>query len=296
MAGPAAAQERQSAGHRRRRAGLSGPAVPGRGRRGHAGNRGRRRRGPQQSAAPGDPRRWRDVGRPKIESARDCHRRPEPAGGRGAASTLRLDASNALEIFAGYDLILDGADNFATRYLVNDAAAMLGQAVRVGVHLPLRRPGERVLGAARAQLPRPVPGGRRPPVRCRPAAEGGVFGMLCAAIGSIMVTEAVKLITGVGRTLLGRVMVFDALVRDLARNRHLQGPRGRAHHGTDGLRVLLRHAARIVAATATGPTPSRPPSACRQAGRPRRRDEETLNWSTSANRGNTTSSPSTVPV
>jgi adenylyltransferase/sulfurtransferase len=123
---------------------------------------------------------------------------------------VRLDASNALELFAGYDLILDGADNFATRYLVNDAAAILGKPYvwgsifrfdgQVSVFWEEHGPTYRDL------YPEAPPAGSVPS-----CGEGGVFGMLCAAVGSLMVTEAVKLITGVGRSLLGRVALFDAL-------------------------------------------------------------------------------------
>ena len=107
--------------------------------------------------------------------------------------------------------MLDGTDNFPTRYLVNDACTLLGQAVGVGVDLPVRRPGQRVLGRARARsyrdlFPEPPPPGMVPS-----CAEGGVLGVLCASIGSIMVTEAIKLISGIGDPLIGRLLVYDAL-------------------------------------------------------------------------------------
>ncbi|KRE84241.1 molybdopterin-synthase adenylyltransferase MoeB [Arthrobacter sp. Soil764] len=150
-----------------------------------------------------------DVGRPKIESARDAIVELNPLVDV-RLHNLRLDASNALELFAGYDLILDGADNFATRYLVNDAAAILGKPYvwgsifrfdgQVSVFWEKHGPTYRDL------YPEAPPAGSVPS-----CGEGGVFGMLCAAVGSLMVTEAVKLITGVGRSLLGRVALFDAL-------------------------------------------------------------------------------------
>ncbi|MDJ0350882.1 molybdopterin-synthase adenylyltransferase MoeB [Cryobacterium sp. PH29-G1] len=121
-----------------------------------------------------------------------------------------LSADNALELFAQYDLIIDGADNFATRYLVSDAAAMLdkpcvwGSILRfdgqVSVFWNLHGPTYRDL------YPEAPPAGSVPG-----CGEGGVFGMLCGTIGATMVAEAVKLITGVGRTLLGRVVLFNAL-------------------------------------------------------------------------------------
>ncbi|TQJ33157.1 molybdopterin-synthase adenylyltransferase MoeB [Arthrobacter sp. SLBN-122] len=150
-----------------------------------------------------------DVGRPKIESARDAIAELNPLVDV-RLHNLRLDSSNALELFNGYDLILDGADNFATRYLVNDAAAILGKPYvwgsifrfdgQVSVFWEKHGPTYRDL------YPEAPPAGSVPS-----CGEGGVFGMLCAAVGSLMVTEAVKLITGVGRSLLGRVALFDAL-------------------------------------------------------------------------------------
>lgn len=150
-----------------------------------------------------------DVGRPKIESARDAIAALNPLVDV-RLHPVRLDASNALDLFAGYDLILDGADNFATRYLVNDAAAILGKPYvwgsifrfdgQVSVFWEKHGPTYRDL------YPEAPPAGSVPS-----CGEGGVFGMLCAAVGSLMVTEAVKLITGVGRSLLGRVALFDAL-------------------------------------------------------------------------------------
>jgi len=150
-----------------------------------------------------------DVGRPKIESARDAIAALNPLV-EIRLHNVRLEASNALELFAGYDLILDGADNFATRYLVNDAAAILGKPYvwgsifrfdgQVSVFWEKHGPTYRDL------YPEAPPAGSVPS-----CGEGGVFGMLCAAVGSLMVTEAVKLITGVGRSLLGRVALFDAL-------------------------------------------------------------------------------------
>ncbi|WP_411732233.1 molybdopterin-synthase adenylyltransferase MoeB [Paeniglutamicibacter sp.] len=150
-----------------------------------------------------------DIGRTKLESARDSIAAINP-GVEVVLHPVRLDSSNVLEIFCGYDVILDGADNFATRYLVNDAAALLGKPYvwgsilrfdgQVSVFWAKHGPNYRDL------YPEPPAPGTVPS-----CAEGGVFGMLCASIGAMMVTEAVKLITGVGETLLGRLMVFDAL-------------------------------------------------------------------------------------
>ncbi len=163
-----------------------------------------------------------DVGRPKVESARDAVAEINPLVSV-ELHPLRLDSTNALELFAQYDLIVDGADNFATRYLVNDAAALLGKPYvwgsilrfdgQVSVFWDTHGPTYRDLYP------------EAPPVGSVPScAGGGVFGMLCAAVGSIMVTEAVKLITGIGRTLLGRLQIFNALDSTWREIRIIQDP------------------------------------------------------------------------
>ena len=150
-----------------------------------------------------------DIGRPKAESARDTVREINPLV-NVIVHEERLDNDNVLEIFSGYDLILDGTDNFATRYLVNDACVLLGKPYvwgsiyrfdgQVSVFWDKYGPNYRDL------YPDPPPPGMVPS-----CAEGGVLGVLCASIGSVMVNEAIKLITGIGETLLGRLLVFDAL-------------------------------------------------------------------------------------
>ena len=150
-----------------------------------------------------------DVGRPKAESARDSIAEINPFV-KVNLHQVHLTSDNALDIFSGYDLIVDGTDNFATRYLVNDAAVLLGKPYvwgsifrfegQVSVFWEENGPQYRDL------YPEPPPPGMVPS-----CAEGGVLGVLCASIGSIMVTEAIKLITGIGETLLGRLMVYDAL-------------------------------------------------------------------------------------
>jgi adenylyltransferase/sulfurtransferase len=154
-----------------------------------------------------------DIGRPKGESARDSIREINPFV-QVNLHQMRLDSSNALDIFRDYDLILDGTDNFATRYLVNDAAVLLGKPYVWGSIFRFEgqasvfwadAPGGQGL-QYRDLYPEPPPPGMVPS-----CAEGGVLGVLCASIGSIMVTEAIKLITGIGEPLLGRLMVYDAL-------------------------------------------------------------------------------------
>ena len=125
----------------------------------------------------------------------------------------RLDNDNVLQVFEGYDLIVDGTDNFATRYMVNDAAYFLGipyvwgsiyrfdgQASVFAPTLAEDAPCYRCL------YPEPPPPGMVPS-----CAEGGVLGVLCASIGSIQVNEAIKLLTGIGDPAVGKLVIYDAL-------------------------------------------------------------------------------------
>ncbi|HTI23887.1 MAG TPA: adenylyltransferase/sulfurtransferase MoeZ [Kutzneria sp.] len=154
-----------------------------------------------------------DVGRPKAESARDSIAEINPFVKVNLHQT-HLNSENALDIFRDYDLILDGTDNFATRYLVNDAAVLLGKPYVWGSIFRFEgqvsvfwddAPNGQGLNY-RDLYPEPPPPGMVPS-----CAEGGVLGVLCASIGSVMVTEAIKLLTGIGEPLLGRLMVYDAL-------------------------------------------------------------------------------------
>jgi adenylyltransferase/sulfurtransferase len=150
-----------------------------------------------------------DLGRPKVESARDRVLEVNPEVDV-VAHRLRLDSSNALELMSGYDLVLDGTDNFATRYLVNDACAILGLPYVWGSIF--RFDGQvSVFWAAHGPTYRDLHPDPPPPGSVPSCAEGGVLGVLCGAVGSVMATEAVKLITGAGEPLVGRVLVYDAL-------------------------------------------------------------------------------------
>ncbi len=150
-----------------------------------------------------------DLGRPKVQSAADRVREINPQVNVVTHETA-LDRENILDIFRGYDLILDGTDNFATRYLVNDAAVLLGKPYVWGSIY--RFDGQASVFWAehgpcyRCLYPEPPPPGMVPS-----CAEGGVLGVLCASIGSIQVPEAIKLITGTGEPLVGRLVVYDAL-------------------------------------------------------------------------------------
>jgi sulfur-carrier protein adenylyltransferase/sulfurtransferase len=150
-----------------------------------------------------------DVGRSKAQSARDTVREINPFT-NVITHEERLDSDNAMRIFEPYDLIVDGTDNFATRYLVNDACVLLGKPYVWGSIY--RFDGQASVFWAehgpcyRCLYPEPPPPGMVPS-----CAEGGVLGVLCASIGSIQVNEAIKVITGIGDPLVGRLMIYDAL-------------------------------------------------------------------------------------
>ena len=153
-----------------------------------------------------------DIGRPKAESARESIAEVNPYV-EVVVHPERLDNDNVLQVFEGYDLIVDGTDNFATRYMVNDAAYFLkipyvwgsiyrfdGQASVFAPTLTDDAPCYRCL------YPEPPPPGMVPS-----CAEGGVLGVLCASIGSIQVNEAIKLLTGIGDPAIGKLVIYDAL-------------------------------------------------------------------------------------
>ena len=154
-----------------------------------------------------------DVGRPKAQSARDSIAAINPLVDV-RLHEFRLDSTNAVELFGSYDLIVDGTDNFATRYLVNDAAVLAkkpyvwGSIYRFEGQVSVcweDAPDGRGLNY-RDLYPEPPPPGSVPS-----CAEGGVLGIVCASIASVMSTEVIKLITGIGDSLLGRLMIYDAL-------------------------------------------------------------------------------------
>jgi len=150
-----------------------------------------------------------DIGRSKAESAAASIREINPLV-NVVIHNVALDRDNVFEIFGQYDLIVDGTDNFATRYMVNDACVLLGKPYVWGSIY--RFDGQASVFWAshgpcyRCLYPEPPPPGMVPS-----CAEGGVLGVLCASVGSIQVTEAIKLLTGIGEPLLGRLMVYDAL-------------------------------------------------------------------------------------
>ncbi|HIV59078.1 MAG TPA: adenylyltransferase/sulfurtransferase MoeZ [Candidatus Stackebrandtia faecavium] len=150
-----------------------------------------------------------DLGKSKAQSASETVANINP----GVTTVIHneiLTNDNVLDIFAQYDLIIDGTDNFATRYMVNDAAVFLGKPYVWGSIY--RFDGQTSIFWAehgpcyRCLYPEPPPPGMVPS-----CAEGGVLGVLCASVGAVQTTEAIKLITGIGDPLSGRLMVYDAL-------------------------------------------------------------------------------------
>ena len=149
-----------------------------------------------------------DVGRPKLQSARDTIHAFNPDVNVVLHET-RLESHNAMEIISQYDMVVNGADNFATRYLINDACYLAGKPLVDGSILifdgqaTVFIPGQ---GCYRCLFPSPPPPGMVP--NC---AEAGVLGALTGLVGSIQATEALKLILGIGESLSSRLLLIDAL-------------------------------------------------------------------------------------
>ena len=177
-----------------------------------------------------------DVGRPKLESAAQRLRGINPHVALRTFAT-RLTAENALEILADFDIVLDGSDNFATRYLINDACVLLGKPyVYASI---LRFEGQVSLFSARegpcyrCLFAEPPPAGLVPG-----CAEGGVLGVLPGIVGSIQALEAIKWIVGTGETLLGRLLLLDALTmktREIRLRKDPQCPACGSHPTIKGL-------------------------------------------------------------
>jgi molybdopterin/thiamine biosynthesis adenylyltransferase/rhodanese-related sulfurtransferase len=172
-----------------------------------------------------------DVGRSKAESARDSVKEINPLV-NVVLHNERLDNDNVLGIFEQYDLIVDGTDNFATRYMVNDAAYFLkipyvwgsiyrfdGQASVFWPHAVKEDGTSADAPCYRCLYPEPPPPGMVPS-----CAEGGVLGVLCASIGSIQVNEAIKLLAGIGDPLVGKLMIYDALEMEYRKLRVRKDP------------------------------------------------------------------------
>jgi adenylyltransferase/sulfurtransferase len=151
-----------------------------------------------------------DLGRPKVDSAADKLEAMNPDV-QVVKHQSHLDSENALDVFGDYDVIVDGTDNFPTRYLANDAAHFLGKPL---VHGSIYRfegqatmfDSARGTGCYRCLFPTPPPPGAVPS-----CAEAGVFGVLPGIIGSMMAFETIKYVVGIGETLIGRLLVFEGM-------------------------------------------------------------------------------------
>ena len=150
-----------------------------------------------------------DVGRPKLEAARERLSDLNPDVTL-ETHDVRLTSENALDILGLYDVILDGTDNFATRYLVNDACVLLGKP---NVYGSIFRFDGQISVFAMPDGPcyRCVQPEPPPPHLVPSCAEGGVLGVLPGVVGTIQATEAIKILAGIGETLAGRLLLFDAL-------------------------------------------------------------------------------------
>jgi sulfur-carrier protein adenylyltransferase/sulfurtransferase len=151
-----------------------------------------------------------DLGRPKVDSAADTLTNLNPDV-EVVKHPIHLNSENALDVFRPYDVIVDGTDNFPTRYLANDAAYLLGKPLVYGAIY--RFEGQMTVfeaakgcGCYRCLFPTPPPPGAVPS-----CAEAGVFGVLPGIIGSQMAFETIKLVLGLGQTLVGRLLVFEGM-------------------------------------------------------------------------------------
>ena len=166
-----------------------------------------------------------DIGKSKAQSAKESIAETNPYV-EVILHEERLDNDNVMSVFEGYDLIVDGTDNFATRYMVNDAAYFLGipyvwgSIYRFDGQASVFAP-KQVEDAPcyRCLYPEPPPPGMVPS-----CAEGGVLGVLCASIGAIQVNEAIKLLTGIGDPLVGQLMIYDALEMEYRKLRVRKDP------------------------------------------------------------------------
>jgi sulfur-carrier protein adenylyltransferase/sulfurtransferase len=163
-----------------------------------------------------------DVGRSKIDSAQDALHGLNPHV-QLRAHRDRLTSANALDVFRDYDIVVDGTDNFATRYLANDACVLLGKPYVYGSIF--RFDGQAsVFIAADAPCYRCLYAEPPPAAMVPNCAEGGVLGVLPGLIGTIMATEVIKLVAGIGESLAGRLLLVDALTLSFRQVRVARDP------------------------------------------------------------------------
>lgn len=180
-----------------------------------------------------------DVGRKKLESAEESIREVNP-NVRVVKHETMLTSANALEIVDGYDLVVDGTDNFPTRYLVNDTCVLLGKRNMYGSIFQFE--GQATVFCAsggpcyRCLYPEPPPPGTVPS-----CAEGGVFGVLPGMIGMIQATEAIKAILGIGEPLVGRLLLYEALSMRFSEVRIRRDPKCPICGDHPTLRALIDH-------------------------------------------------------
>ena len=153
-----------------------------------------------------------DIGRPKVDSAADTIREINPDA-EIVKINKHINSENAMEIAEDFDILIDGTDNFPTRYLINDLGVLMNKPVVHGSifmfdgQVTTFLPGQ---GCYRCLYPAPPPPGMVPS-----CAEAGVLGVLPGIVGSLMATEAIKLILGVGKPLVNRLLMVDALDMDM---------------------------------------------------------------------------------
>lgn len=182
-----------------------------------------------------------DIGRPKVESgaAKIAALRPEV---QVNLHPVALTSENAMELFAQYDLILDGSDNFATRYLVNDACVLSkrpqvhGSIFRFDGQVTLFHPG--VGPCYRCIYPTPPPPGSVPS-----CAEAGVIGVLPGFIGSIMAMEGIKFLAGRGEPLTGRLLIYSSLEMEITELKVRRNPNCPVCGDQPTIRELIDYAA-----------------------------------------------------
>ena len=186
------------------------------------------------------------IGAPKVESARDTVAKLNPHVAI-EAHNMRLSADNALDLISRYDIVADGSDNFATRYLVSDACHLAGKTLVYGAVGPFDGYVSTFKSHLKDAKGAPYPSYRclfpaaPPPGTVANCAEVGVLGAVVGVIGTLMATEVLKEILGLGRSLTGRLMVWDALAAEFQEVRYAWNPNNPLSGTTPSIRDLSIH-------------------------------------------------------